>query len=137
MLPLNRTVDRACTSGENHSRDEMEREDRYSFLWSEAELERRKLKSWLWTRVGQYKGEISNYYKGFESAPLADDVLARSCVTLEERAKEAIGAVGLTHLAYHSDPLIVGAVADFLAKGVLPEEVRTSSIEADAADRPQ
>jgi len=47
---------------------------------------------------------------------------AKACVILEERTKEAIGAVGLMHLAYHSDAAICEAVADFIAGGVLPKQ---------------
>ena len=40
---------------------------------------------------------------------------------VEERTKEAIGAVGLTHLGDHSDALIAEAVANFIVSEQIPE----------------
>jgi len=105
-----------------------EREARYSFLWNPEELAERTEKSKLWHRVRQRRGDIDRYYGSYAVRSMDSDSLSKTCVILEERLKEAIGAIGLTQMAYHSDSYICERIADFIAYGLIPTEaVRVNS----------
>ncbi len=113
-------VTKHLAGGSSYFESEQERDERYSFLWNSTELEQRKRTSLLWTRISRYQSDIEAHYRAYAAKLEGLESLAKACVVVEERTKEAIGAVGLTHLAYHSDLSICRAVADFIAVGVLP-----------------
>jgi hypothetical protein len=104
-------------------RDEVElRHARYSFLWENSDFQERRNLSWIWRSIEPHRKEIEKHYSRFpQNKPIgSEDQLTRACIMLEERFSEAIGAVGLMHTAYHSNRVVVAAVARFISSGVAP-----------------
>jgi hypothetical protein len=52
-----------------------------------------------------------------------EDDLARAWFTLEERAKEAFGAVELIHSLYYTNPTVIDEISKFLAEDSMSERV--------------
>jgi hypothetical protein len=117
-------VTKHLTGGASYFESEQERDARYSFLWNGLELDIRKKNSILWRQIKNYRPHIEAHYEAYGVEANSFDTLAKACVVVEERTKEAIGAVGLTHLAYHSDLSICRAVADFIATDAVPHQAR-------------
>jgi hypothetical protein len=101
---------------------------RYAFLWDKDALASRIKESPLWKRVEPRLKDIETRYADVgESREDVKERLALVSLTLEERLKEAVGAVDLAHSSYYSSPRMLEAISDFIAAGTVPsaEEIRT------------
>jgi hypothetical protein len=97
----------------------------------------------------QFWGALPTLYRRYESGFVLEDSssfaggsaklgpeefgegLARICFTAEERIKEIIGAVELTHSLYYSNDGVIRAIVRFLETGAGPHGTR----QQDTADR--
>jgi hypothetical protein len=95
---------------------------RYAFMWDDRALAQQCAESQLWKRLQPRLPDIQRRYSdGVNDSPeKVKDRLARVALTLEERLKEAIGAVELAHSRYYSDPVMLDAVRDFIVLGKTP-----------------
>ncbi len=94
---------------------------RYSFLWDRDKRERLKNNSWLWNEVEESLPGIERRYRSIPSIDrdAVKQRLLNTCLVLEERMREVVGAVELVHSAYYSNPIIIEGVAQFIATGQL------------------
>jgi hypothetical protein len=102
-----------------------QREALYAFLWDDQGLQTRKAESWLWEQRGLWAKELSARYKRFDLANQSEDLekrLARACLMLEQRIKEMVGIVALTHSSYYTNKQVIEGIADFIASGRLPAQ---------------
>ena len=90
---------------------------RYSFLWQREEFIKREEQSWLWKQLKSSVPDIERRYRYFLAA---DGInirkrLLTTVLVLEERMRELIGATGLMHSAYYSNPRVIEKIAEFIA----------------------
>ena len=90
-------------------------EERYAFLWEEETLKRKSETSWLWKRVSLELDGALRRYPPEDRKTLASE-LKCTCVAIEERIKEVIGAVELNHSTYYTNSKVIDAIAQFLKK---------------------
>jgi hypothetical protein len=106
--------------------DSEARKARYKFLWNDEELERRVSSSWLWRQRDRWKKEIDARYAKFPELRTVtfDSQLKRTCLVLEERFKEMVGLVELSHSSYYSNSGIITAIAEFITSGTAPPNAK-------------
>jgi hypothetical protein len=100
------------------------RASRYAFLWDADELAHRTKNSWIGARLDELAKPLAKRYRWFPDVQLPElkKRVAITSMVLEERMRELIGAVELTHSAYYTNPRIITAIAEFIATGRAPEE---------------
>jgi hypothetical protein len=102
------------------SRAERTAEERYAFLWDDDKLREQSFVSpllkQLWPLLTRRDPDLG--------VPLPlDDPTARVILTLEERMRELLGLVDLSHSHYYSNRRVIAGIARFIATGELPEGV--------------
>ena len=85
---------------------------RYRFFWDAADRQARFEKSLIYAALER---------RGLNSPELNDADFQRTCLAIEERLLEITGGLEMLHSRYYQDPVIVQAVARFLATGLRPE----------------
>jgi hypothetical protein len=105
---------KSCPAERNTTED---RRARYAFLWNNAEFEARLHRSWLWRQRSSWKDEIKSHYARFQvdDSSAFEERQAKTCLILEERLKELVGAVELFHGSYYTNHQIIAAIAKFIA----------------------
>ena len=94
---------------------------RYAFLWNSESLAIQLKESRLWKRMEPRLADIGKRYaNATESMDAVKQRLALVSLTLEERLKEAMGAVDLAHSSYYSSDLMLDAIAKFIVSETLP-----------------
>jgi len=93
--------------------------NRYSFLWDEVERRQRLESSWLREHLQAQTQTILARYRRIPNVDVAilEDTIVNTSLVLEERVKEVIGAVELTHSSYYTNETVIRGIARFIATG--------------------
>jgi hypothetical protein len=90
--------------------DRIALDERYGFLWSMEERERRKAGSWFWRNLPKSYADV----RGTENVLL-------TCLMIEERFMDALGQAPV-HSQYYQNDQIIEGIAHFLETGESPIE---------------
>ncbi len=94
--------------------------ERYAFLWDGSKLQEQSSNSTLLKSLWPLLTRPDNYL----GVPLPlDDATTRLILTLEERIRELLGLVDLSHSHYYSNREVIAGIARFIAKGEFPAGV--------------
>jgi hypothetical protein len=85
---------------------------RYDFLWGEAEFQKRRGASWLWSQMSESLSELRRRYKNYPQINIDKKTtrISMTCVALEERFKEMAGLVELLHAGYYSNAEVIAGI---------------------------
>jgi hypothetical protein len=93
--------------------------ERYKFLWSSDALAARITTSNTWSLIESHRRHIERE-RGFDISAEERLALQRTCLVIEEKARELSGAVQLSHSGYYGHPEMLEAMAAFLVHGRYP-----------------
>jgi hypothetical protein len=104
---------------------------RYAFLRDPVLRDEKVKASWLWGQVEPSLAEIESRHEGFPQIDksLARETLVNTCLTMEERMREWIGAAGFNHSAYYTSDKIIDTIATFIADGAAPQSQDKSAAQ--------